>query len=82
MNEPLLTLAEVGDVLGLGRTRIHQLSASGALTVVRIGRAVRVRPTDLDAFIMEHCEAAGRGTVPNVPAAVEKGKRHAARRTF
>lgn len=80
MDERLLTLPDVGRILGLGRTRVHQLTASGALTVVRIGRAVRVSPGDLEQFIAEHREAAGQGTGPTVPAAVAKGKIHAARR--
>ncbi|WP_045877110.1 helix-turn-helix domain-containing protein [Pseudofrankia sp. DC12] len=46
----LLTVEEAADVLGLGRTTTYALIRTGALKSVRIGRARRVRVTDLDAY--------------------------------
>ena len=41
--EPLLLRAEeVAEALGLGRSKVYELMASGELPTVRIGRAVRV----------------------------------------
>ena len=48
---PLLRLNEVMTELGIGRTKAHALVWAGDLSVVRIGRAIRVRRSDLDAYI-------------------------------
>lgn len=45
--EPLLTVDETAAILRLSTRQIRRLIASGALTVVRIGKSVRVRPEDL-----------------------------------
>ncbi|MHA2064065.1 MAG: helix-turn-helix domain-containing protein [Candidatus Thorarchaeota archaeon] len=47
----LLTVLEVTNILGLGQSTTYLLIKRGELTCVRIGRAVRVRQDDLDAFI-------------------------------
>jgi len=47
----LLTASEVARILGLGTSTIYQLIRQGALASVRFGRAVRVLPDDLQAFI-------------------------------
>ncbi|MGD1034794.1 MAG: helix-turn-helix domain-containing protein [Candidatus Dormibacteria bacterium] len=68
---PLLRLGDVMVELGIGRTKVHALIWSGELPVVRIGRAIRVRRTDLDAFIDAHLSPKGTGDgtlVPLVPA--------------
>lgn len=49
--EGLLTLVEAGEVLGIGRTRMYQLVRRKELPVVRVGRLVRVRKADLEAWI-------------------------------
>lgn len=48
---PLMTVEEVRVQLNIGRTLVYQLIWSGALPVVRIGRALRVRGADLDAYV-------------------------------
>jgi len=48
LNEPnqlLLTIAEAGEIIRVGRTRMYALVASGAIPAVRIGRSVRI-PVD------------------------------------
>lgn len=45
--EPLLTVDETAAILRLSTRQIRRLIASRALTVVRIGKSVRVRPEDL-----------------------------------
>ena len=44
-------LSTVGERTGLGRTTLYQLISNGNLKVVRVGRAVRVKETDLADFI-------------------------------
>jgi len=38
----LLTPAETAETIGIGRTRIYELLASGELPSVRIGRSIRI----------------------------------------
>ena len=49
--ERLLTVDDVADVLQVSTRQVRRLTASGALPVVRIGKAVRVRPAALAALI-------------------------------
>lgn len=56
----LLTVEEVRAELGIGSTLIRGVIASGALPVVRIGRAVRVRRVDLDAYVEAHLSGRAR----------------------
>lgn len=52
MEKMLLTPMEVGEALGLGRSKVYALIASGALPSVRIGRrAVRVPAQALNAWV-------------------------------
>ena len=47
----LLRIEEVADRLSVSRSMAWKLIAYGQLRSVRIGRAVRVRPADLEAYI-------------------------------
>ena len=47
----LMTVREVAEVLELGRSTVYLLIRRKELTHVRFGRAVRVRPDDLEKFI-------------------------------
>ncbi len=47
----LLRLHEVADRLAISTSMAWKLIAHGHLPSVRIGRAVRVRPTDLEAYL-------------------------------
>ena len=47
----LITASEVSHILGLGESTVYLLIQRGELPCVRIGRAVRVKQDDLDAFI-------------------------------
>lgn len=42
MDKLLLTPEEAAEALGIGRTKVYELMASGALASVRIGRCRRV----------------------------------------
>ena len=52
----LYTVAEVQGMLKIGKSRAYQLVQSGEIPHVRIGKLLRVRATDLDAYL-ECCEA-------------------------
>jgi len=51
----LYTVAEVQGMLKIGKSRAYQLVQSGEIPHVRIGKLLRVRATDLDAYL-ESCE--------------------------
>jgi len=48
---PLLTIEDVMRRLRVSRSMAYKLTESGILRSVRIGRAVRVRPADLERLI-------------------------------
>jgi excisionase family DNA binding protein len=47
----LLTVPEVAGLIGLGRSKVYELIASGAIASVRIGRARRVSRSEIDRFV-------------------------------
>jgi len=49
----LLTVREAQDVLSIGRSKLYELIASGALPVVRIGRAVRLPVKELEKWVID-----------------------------
>lgn len=50
-NERLLRLDEVAERLAISRSMAWKLVAYGQLRSVRIGRAVRVRPSDVEDYL-------------------------------
>jgi excisionase family DNA binding protein len=53
MAVPLLTIRNVSERLQISVRTIHRLVANGDLTVIRIGRAVRVSEETLKAFLTQ-----------------------------
>lgn len=51
MQSLLLRAEDVQRALGIGRSKVYELIASGDLPVVRIGRSVRVPSKALDEWI-------------------------------
>ena len=47
----LLTYAEAGEYLTVGRTTMYDLVAKGELPTVKIRRSTRFKPEDLDDYI-------------------------------
>jgi excisionase family DNA binding protein len=50
---PLLRIEQIAERLSVSRSMAWKLIDSGALRSVRIGRAVRVRPADLEAYLAD-----------------------------
>ena len=48
---PLLTKDQVAELLQVSRRTVERMEETGELEPVRIGRMVRYRPEDIDAFI-------------------------------
>ena len=51
MTNKLLRGTEVAETLNVSKAFAYQLMAAGKIPVVRLGRAVRVRPEDLEKYI-------------------------------
>jgi excisionase family DNA binding protein len=47
----LLTTAEAATVLGIGRSKLYELMARGAITSVKVDRCRRFRQSDVNRFI-------------------------------
>jgi excisionase family DNA binding protein len=47
----LLRAVEVAEILNISRAFVYQLMQTGELPTVRLGRSVRVRPSDLQEVI-------------------------------
>ena len=52
--EQLLTGKQVADILHVSRALAYRLMRENEISVVRIGRNVRVKPSDLDEYIYQH----------------------------
>ena len=50
-NKKLLTMKKVADILNISNSFAYQLGRQGQLPIVRLGRSVRVRESDLTKFI-------------------------------
>jgi excisionase family DNA binding protein len=49
----LLRIPEVADTLGIGRTKIYEMIATGELPTIRVGRAVRISVSTLQKWVEE-----------------------------
>ena len=54
MSTQLLNGLQVAEILGISRAFAYKLMRSGRIPSVRIGRSIRVRPSDLDIFISKY----------------------------
>ncbi len=49
-----LSVSEVAFILGVSTRQVHRWIERGLLPAVRVGRLVRIREEDLNAFIQRH----------------------------
>ncbi|MET8505466.1 helix-turn-helix domain-containing protein [Streptomyces sp. NPDC004787] len=49
-NRILLTVDAAAEALSFGRSTVYELMAAGVLPYVKVGRARRIRRSDLEAF--------------------------------
>jgi excisionase family DNA binding protein len=56
----LLSVVEVGALLGVSRPTVHRLVSSGQLAVVKIGDRTLFRPRDVQALIERSTRRANR----------------------
>ena len=56
--EPLLKPSDVAMILSVSKALVYQLLRQGSIPVVQINHAVRVKPSDLEAFIQKCREEA------------------------
>ena len=55
-NQLLLTVRQAAQRLAIGERTLWELTRRGAIPCVRIGRAVRYAPSDLEAYISRQKE--------------------------
>ena len=57
----LLTIADLCERLSLGRSTIYQLLGANTWPVIRVGKSVRVRASDVEAWLERHATAVQQG---------------------
>ena len=57
----LLRITEAATLLGLGRSTVYELVRTGALPVVRVGKAVRIPQSRLEAWVEQQARNAENG---------------------
>ena len=62
MDRLLLRPAEAAEAIGIGRSKVYELLASGDLPSIRIGGVIRVPVTSLHAWIERQLAEGGEGT--------------------
>ena len=55
----LLRVGEVAELLGLSRSKVYAMTASGELPVIKIGTAVRVPKKALEEWIERNTQPVG-----------------------
>jgi len=60
-----LSLKDVQQLLGLGRTKAYELVTTGELPAVRIGRCIRVNRRELDEWLQaqRYVDSIGRDVI-------------------
>jgi excisionase family DNA binding protein len=54
MQEKFMKANEVAEILNLSKAMVYRMIQRGELSSLHIGTAVRIRPSDLDAFIADN----------------------------
>lgn len=72
MNARLLTARQVADRLGLSTETVLSWVRRGELPAFKLGRAIRFREDDLDAWLAQRATP-GRGVLTTTPGATRHG---------
>jgi len=76
MDAILIRAEEAAKLLGVGRSKIYSMMASGGLPVVRLGRSVRVPIEGLREWIAQQTRSSqARGVTDEFAFAPRRGKR-------
>jgi excisionase family DNA binding protein len=71
MDRLLLRPAEAAEVLGVSRSKLYELMASGTLPTVRLGKCVRVSRVELELWVKKRARPIASGAPrPNRPPAI------------
>jgi excisionase family DNA binding protein len=54
-----ISISEVQEILGIGRTKAYELVATGEIKAARVGRAVRIKRASLEAYTERNRYARG-----------------------
>ena len=52
--EPVYTVPQVAEYLQMSKTKIYQLVRKGQIPCIRIGKSVRIKESDLVAWLDKH----------------------------
>lgn len=52
----LLTVNEVANLLGCGRTLVYELMGKGQLTHIKVGRLTRIPPAEVERFVQRRLD--------------------------
>lgn len=64
--EPLLTVRELAELLGISTRSVHRLLSAGELTAVRVGQRLRFDPSDVRVYLDRHREHTLAGHALNI----------------
>ena len=53
LEDRLLTVAEVADTMRVSNMTVYRLIKSGQLPALRVGKSYRLRPADVDQFLVD-----------------------------
>jgi excisionase family DNA binding protein len=51
--EPLLTVAEVANIMRVSNMTVYRLIKSGQLSAIRVGKNYRIRRADMDRYLTD-----------------------------
>lgn len=55
-NDPMFTVAEAAAILRWAKKSVYRAISQGRIATVRIGRSVRIKASDLEAFVKENTQ--------------------------
>lgn len=53
--EKLLTISDVSELTGLSKSTLYKLTSKNGIKIIKLGRRVLFKPSDVDEYISNHC---------------------------